>query len=250
MNFFKFFSKFFLGIFFPSHCISCEEIISKDALFCGPCWQKLSFITEPKCKICSYPFEVEISFMQPLCAKCLVKKPAFDKVITLFRYNSTIKKIIGDLKYRDQSFLAKKLAKILFDKIKNEIASHDLIIAVPLHPKRLKKRKFNQAILLAKNLVKFSPNLKFFPDFLFRVKDTKPQAQLRKQQREKNLKRGFLVNKIYQDSLKDKKVLLIDDVMTTGATLENCAKELKRRGAREVVVLVIAKTIFFNHGQN
>ena len=240
------FIKKILEIFFPSHCLSCAEIISKDALFCSHCWPKLQFITDPKCKICSYPFEVEITHMQPLCANCLVKTPSYDKVITLFGYNKIIKKVIGDFKYRDQSFLAKKFAKILFDKFKKEIAGCDLIVAVPLHPNRLKTRKFNQAVLLAKNLVKFLPESKFHPDLLFRIKDTAPQVNLKKEERKKNLKRGFLINQKYRDLVRDKKVLLIDDVMTTGATLENCAKELKRRKAKEVVVLVIAKTVFFN----
>lgn len=182
--------------------------------------------------------------MAPICSKCLIKTPSYDRVITIFRYNHIIKKIIGDLKYRDQSFLAKKFAKILFDKAKNEIATCDLMVAVPLHIKRLRKRKFNQAVLLCKNLLKFFPDKKFYPDFLFRVKNTVSQVELRKKQREKNLKRAFLVNKKYRDLVKNKKILLVDDVMTTGATLENCAKELKRRGAKEVTVLTIAKTVF------
>ncbi len=148
------------------------------------------------------------------------------------------------MKYRDQTFLAKKFARILFDKVKNEIVDCDLIIAAPLHLKRLKKRKFNQAGLLAKEISKFSKQSKFIPDFLIRVKNTRPQIELRKKQREKNLKRAFLVNKKYRELVKGKKILLIDDVMTTGATVENCAKELKRRGAKEVLVLTIAKTVF------
>lgn len=150
------------------------------------------------------------------------------------------------MKYRDQTFLAKKFAKILFDKVKNEITDCDFIVAAPLHIKRLKKRKFNQAGLLAKEISKISKKLKFIPDFLIRVKNTRPQVELRKKQREKNLKRAFLVNKKYRELAKGKKFLLIDDVMTTGATLENSAKELKRRGAREVLVLTIAKTVFNN----
>lgn len=148
------------------------------------------------------------------------------------------------MKYRDKNFLAKKFAKILYEKIRSEIATYDLIVAVPLHQKRLRKRKFNQAVLLCRELLKFFPKKNFYPDFLIRVKNTKPQVELRKKEREKNLKRAFLVNKKYRDEVMGKKILLVDDVMTTGATLENCAKELKRRGAKEVVSLVVAKTVF------
>lgn len=238
--------KKILEIFFPSHCVFCEKIISKDALFCNDCWPKLQFITDPKCKICSYPFEFQICHdtADLICSNCLVKKPSYDKSFTIFRYNYILKKVVSNLKYRDQTFLAKKFARILFDKVKNEIVDCDLIIAAPLHLKRLKKRKFNQAGLLAKEISKFSKQSKFIPDFLIRVKNTRPQIELRKKQREKNLKRAFLVNKKYRELVKGKKILLIDDVMTTGATVENCAKELKRRGAKEVLVLTIAKTVF------
>lgn len=235
-----------IEIFFPSHCLYCERIISKESLFCGDCWLKLQFITDPKCKICSYPFEIEISHMSPLCSKCLIKKPSYDKSIVIFRYNHFIKKIIGDLKYRDQNFLAKKFAKILSEKIRSEITTYDLIAAVPLHQKRLQKRRFNQAVLLCRELLKIFPTKIFYPDFLIRVKNTKSQVELKKKEREKNLKRAFLVNKKYRDEVKGKKILLVDDVITTGATLENCAKELRRRGAKEVVVLAVAKTVF--HG--
>jgi ComF family protein len=235
--------KKILEIFFPSHCLSCEETTSKDALFCSACWSKLQFITDPKCKICSYPFEAEINHMGAICSVCLIKKPSYDKSLTIFRYNKTIGKAISDLKYRDQTFLSKKFAKLLFNKAKNEIANCDIIVAVPLHVKRLRKRKFNQAVLLCRNLVKLFPEKNFYPDFLLRVKDTKSQVKLRKKEREKHLKSAFAMNKKFQNLIAGKKILLVDDVITTGATLENCAKELKKHKASEVVILTIAKTI-------
>lgn len=230
----------FLSIFFPSHCISCEKIISKESLFCSDCWQKLQFISEPKCQICSYPFEVELTISSPLCSKCLMQKPSFDRVITIYRFNQILSKSIGDLKYRDQTFLAKKFARILLPKIKSEIANCDILCVAPLHIKRLRKRKFNQAALIAREISKE----KFISDLLWRLKDTASQVFLKKNQREKNLKKVFLVNKKYREFVKGKKIILFDDVMTTGATVENCAKALKKYGAKEVIVVVIAKTIF------
>jgi ComF family protein len=234
------FLKKILEIIFPNHCLYCEEIITAEGLFCSNCWVKLQFITEPKCKICSYPFEIEIKHMKPFCAACLLKRPAYDKVVTIFRYNDVIGKAIGNLKYNDQTFLAKKLAKLLSEKAGDEIIDCDLICAVPLHLKKLRSRKFNQAILLGKYLSKE----KFIPDLLWRVADTKPQVALRKKEREKNLKRAFLVNKKYRKDLRGKKILLLDDVMTTGATLENCAKALRKCGVEKITTLTIAKTIF------
>lgn len=227
-------------IIFPSHCIACDKIVSTDALFCENCWPKLQFISEPKCTICAYPFEFQ--GLSLICGKCLTKKPSFDKAISVFRYNHILRKIVSSLKYRDQTFIAKKFARLLFDKSKNEIADCDLICAVPLHVKRLRKRKFNQAVLLAKSLWKFAPKKKFYPDFLVRTKHTKPQIELKQKDREQNLKNVFTVNEKYFEEVKGKKILLLDDVMTTGATLENCAKILKKQGARKVVVLTLART--------
>ncbi len=178
--------------------------------------------------------------MSPFCAACLTKRPAYDKVVTIFRYNEVIGRSIADLKYRDQTFIAKKFAKLLAEKAKNEIAECDIICPVPLHLKRLRQRKFNQAVLIGKYLSKE----KFIFDLLWRVADTLPQASLRKKEREKNLKRGFLVNKKYRNFLAGKKVILLDDVMTTGATVENCAKVLRKFGAEKITVLTIAKTVF------
>ncbi len=236
---FKFLKKF-LEIIFPSHCISCEEIVSKNALFCSDCFSKIQFITKPKCQVCSYPFEVEIKHLTALCSKCISKQPYYDKALAIFRYNEIIRKSLSALKYSDQTFLAKKFSHILLLNFKEEIANCDIICAVPLHKKRLQERKFNQAVLIAKNLAAE----KFIPDLLWRLVNTIPQVHLKKKQREKNLKKAFLVNKKYRDLVKGKKILLLDDVMTTGATLDNCAKVLKKFGAREVVVVAIAKTIF------
>jgi ComF family protein len=239
------FLKKILEIIFPSHCLFCSKIVSKKSLFCEICWPKLQFINEPKCTICGYPFEFQ--GLSLLCAKCLTKKPSFDKAISVFRYNHILRSVIGNLKYRDQTFLAQKFAPFLLEKIKNEIDILPIIVAVPLHKKRLQKRKFNQAVLLAKNLQKLAPQLDFFSDFLIRTKNTKPQATLRKKQRENNLKNVFAINKKYLNQVRGKNFLIIDDVTTTGATLENCAKVLKKHGAKKIIALTIAKTAFFTN---
>jgi ComF family protein len=231
--------KKILEVIFPSHCISCSEIVSSDGLFCDQCFPKLEFISDPKCQICSYPFEVELKHLPPFCGTCLAKKPNYHKVLTIYRYNETIAKSLSALKYSDQTFLAKKFSRILFTNFKEEIANCDIICAVPLHKKRLKERKFNQAVLIAKNLSKD----KFIPDLLWRLVNTAAQVKLKKKEREKNLKKAFLVNKKYHKLIKGKKILLLDDVMTTGATVNNCAKTLKKFGAKEIIILTVAKAV-------
>ncbi len=240
----KFLSKI-CEVFFPNHCLNCEKIINKEALFCSACFVKLQFITDPKCKICSYPFEIELEgkAANMPCGACIKDKPYFDKVITIFRYNQVIKKIIGDLKYRDQTFIAKKIAKLLSIKIAPELDNIDYITIVPLHLNKIKKRKFNQVALICFNILTKDLKKKYLPDLLFRTKETTTQTKLTQKQRQSNIKRAFMVNRKHQDLVKDKTVLLVDDVMTSGATIEACSKALKKRGVKKIIVLTLAKTV-------
>lgn len=238
----KFFKKIFEAVF-PCQCLCCSKVISEEALFCSTCWQKLQFITEPKCNICSHPFEQSSANSLLLCPICLIKKPPYKKAISLLHYNSAAKKIIGDLKYRDTTYLAKKLAKFLYNKTKSELENIDLVVAVPLHAKKLRQRKFNQSTLLAKELAKLL-NKEFSHDFLIKDQNTKPQASLTKKERQQNLKNAFKLNLKYQETVKNKNILLIDDVITTGSTLEACSKVLKKHGANDIVVLTVAKAVF------
>lgn len=249
-----------LEIVFPNHCLACNKMIGLEGLFCNDDWQKLRFITEPKCKICSQPFATEIEVADendnaPLCYKCLTTKPSYDSSITIFCYNDLLKKIIGDMKYRDATSLSKKFGKMLWQKIAPEIQNYNLIIAVPLHKRRLRERRFNQSALLVKAIIQNAKNNlkssdkrsrllpKFYPDILLRTKYTAAQVKLNRKMREKNLRGAFTINKKYHNKLNDTKILLIDDVMTTGATLENCALELKKAGANYITVVTVARTI-------
>ncbi len=234
------FWKNLLAIIWPKCCLSCDEIIAEEKIFCDSCAQKLHRINEPKCQICSFPFEVYLANKKPICGSCLRKKPAYDRVIAAFCYESTIGKAIGNLKYRDQHFVAKEIAKILSERAGREIANCDIITSIPLHPKKLRQRKFNQSALIANEISKTKTN----NQILWRVAEKTSQVGLTQKQRQNNLNRAFLVSKTYRNEVSGKKILLIDDVMTTGATLNSCAKELKRRKAKEVICLVLAKTIF------
>ena len=234
--------KKIINYIYPNHCLYCEKIINKEAFFCISCWSKLHFISNSRCKICSYPIEFE--GLEIICPKCLQQKPYFDKLISVFRYNYIIRKTVSNLKYQDQSFISKKLAKILYQRTIQEVNDFDIIISVPSHKKQLMKRKYNQATMLAKQYSKLIKNRNFYSDFLIKVKHTNPQTNLRKKERENNLNKAFELNKKYHSLIKNKRILLIDDVTTTGATLNNCAKILKKNGASKVFALTIAKTAF------
>ncbi len=231
-------------IIFPNHCLYCEKIISSEGLFCNDCWQKLQFITEPKCRICCNPFEFLPAGRSLICAKCLETKPPFDNAISIFRYNSVIGKIVSDLKYRDRTYIAKKLACFLSKAATEAITEADFIIAVPLHKNRLYQRKFNQSLILCKAIAKHAAKTKLRHDFLLRIKNTPAQVGLNKRQRQKNIVAAFKLNSKYCEIVKDKKILLLDDIMTTGTTLTSCAKILKKSGAAKVTLLTLARTVF------
>ena len=228
-------------ILFPNQCLHCSKNI--DGVFCQECWQKLQFISKPCCSICCHPFEFGNADDHLICAKCLTKPYHFKQLITLFCYNDIIAKIISAFKYQDQLFLAKKLALLLKPHLAYVANSCHLITVVPLHHKKLRSRKFNQSILLAKYLLDKQQFAKFIPDLLIRNHHTKSQISLNKKQRQQNLKKAFTIHPKKQNLVKNKKILIIDDVFTTGATINNCALVLKKNGAEEVFIATIAKTV-------
>lgn len=236
------FFKKFIQLLFPNTCLACNTIISFDGYFCANCWKELQFINHPKCQKCSFPFDFSLEVSDNICANCLKKKPFYDKVYTIFRYNSTIGNAIANFKYRDQTFIARKLAKIINKFTNIELKNYDLVIGVPLHKKKLRARKFNQAILLAKFLCKD----KLIYDLIIRIKNNNSQVNLGQKQRIKNIKSSFILNPKYKANMlvKNKKILIIDDVITTSSTINSIAKILKRNKAKKVDVLAIAKTIF------
>jgi len=231
----NFIAEAIIKLIFPDQCLTCNKIIS--GLFCNNCWQSLEFISSPHCIKCSHPFE--FGDCNTTCAKCLHQPYQFTKLITVFRYNKQIAKIIADFKYQDQLFLAKKLAILLKTKVSEQIQECDIVTAVPIHKKKLAKRKFNQSILLAKHMLTKEDRYKFVPDLLIRVHNDQSQTSLNRKQRQQ--KKIFLVNK--KDLVNGKNILLIDDVFTTGATLNSCSVALKKAGAKSIVVATIAKSV-------
>ncbi|MDA0902524.1 MAG: double zinc ribbon domain-containing protein, partial [Proteobacteria bacterium] len=169
---------------FPKACLICNEIIASGCL-CIAHFNELQFITKPACKICSYPFEFEIDDNM-LCPSCITNKPSYHKALSIFKYNQASKSIIGRLKYGDATYLAQHIAQLLYDNgkemLKNDV---DFIIPVPLHKKRLRKRRYNQSALICDNLSQLT-NLPTIKDLLIRTKNTPPQTSLNQKLRRKN----------------------------------------------------------------
>ncbi len=230
-----------LDLIYPPRCISCGSSITEHGNICGKCWDDINFISDPQCRICGFPFEMETE--ATLCAGCIQEEPHFSKARAVFLYDDASSKLITSFKYNDRienrapyaRWMARAGAEMLHDA--------DYIIPVPIHFGKLLLRKYNQAGLLALGVAKIAGR-KVLVNALIRKKYTKKQAGLNRKIRFKNISGAFKVNPKYASILKDKKILLIDDVITTGATADECAKILRKAKVAKVEVLTLAKTLY------
>ena len=227
-----------LNIFFPPACPVCRQYTYDPGTLCSECWNKINFITPPFCDKCSNPID-NGSDHTAICANCLSKPPPYNKTRALLYYDEFSKPIITQLKYYDKTYIAKYSANWLYSRYKDIIDSVDILTSVPLHKKRLSKRRYNQSALIAKHLSKESKSVQFIPDALIRKKNSIPQTQLTFKQRIVNLNNSFALNT--KRNIVGKKICIIDDVITTGTTIYQCSKLLVEGGAKEVNVIALAK---------
>lgn len=223
---------------FPSLCLSCKKIIS-NGFFCPTHWKDLEFITNV-CEICSGELSQLVEDIR-ICSKCLIKTPRYQKLIASLKYNKLAKKLISDYKYRDRISLSLFFTSIIKNKIKEIDDNIDYIIPVPLHKNRLISRRYNQSAIICKQIAK-ELNFIFIGDLLLRTRNTKSQNKLGKRARLENTRKAFEINKNYKNQMKGKNILLIDDIITTGSTIENCCLALKKQSANKIYICSIAKT--------
>ena len=222
--------KKFFDFFFPPQSIGCGK--GGDFL-CAECCGKLPRIVPPFCNRCGKP-QMSGSF----CPSCWGIKASIDGIRSPFYFEGTIRKAIHELKYYNLRALADPLAELLYVYMQMSDISCDIIIPVPLHRGRLRQRGYNQSGLLAARLGKLA-GLPVIEDCLVRVKDSKPQARTKSgEERRENVSGAFIC---HDGNLQGRRVLLIDDVCTTGATLEACAETLKKKGVISVWGLTIAR---------
>lgn len=222
----------------PYRCSSCSQLIDKEQGMCAPCFSKLNFITSPYCSCCGFPFEFFIEG-QNLCGRCVAKQPNYDLARSLFKFDLESKKLIHAFKYNDRTAHSKMFAKLIISRYKQEIEEVDLVIPVPMH--RIKRifRQYNPAQILAKDIADLL-KIPMVPDVLIKTKWTKPQTKLTKYQREKNLSGSLVFN--IKRIVKGMRVLLVDDVKTTGTTCNTCTKLLKTAGATSVKLVTVGMT--------
>jgi len=222
---------------YPPLCLGCSTEISTDG-FCGACWQETHFINGLVCDACGTPLLGDAN-TTAYCDTCLNEPPSWQRGRAAAIYNGGAAKSVMALKYADRWDLAKPLAKFML-ATDPSVLETDLVAPVPLHWSRLLRRKYNQAALLSQT-ISDTLDKPHIPDLLVRRKRTTIQKSMDREQRFDNLKDAFDLNARFGRRVQGKSVLLIDDVMTTGATLSACAKALKAAGSGDVNVLVFAR---------
>lgn len=229
---------------YPVDCTVCGGPAEDRRLpsICRPCWNSIGPIEGPVCPRCGRPFNSPLALMHSpshVCGSCRERPPIFDQALSPYRYEGALEQAIRLFKYRGRANLAYPLADLALVWM-DRIPTVDLVIPVPLHPSRLRKREYNQALLLADRIAR-RLSLPLSYDHLVRVRATRPQTELDRADRAGNVRRAFAVQQ--PAYLEGQRVLLVDDVFTTGATANECARTLRRAGVRSIAVLTLARRV-------
>jgi ComF family protein len=232
-----------LDLIYPNNCINCKTaILEKDYEFslCRDCWQSIENILPPFCSKCGAHLE-NITSVIDLCRDCQKQELYFDKAYSVFAFEGILKELIHKFKYSNKTMLAKVFAKMIFDFAMNfniPLSGYDIMLPVPLHSTRLREREYNQCEILAQQLQRFF-HLEISTKDVARIKHTRSQITLDKTARWENIVGAFKIRN--NQAFINKNVLIVDDLITTGATASELAKTLKESGAKMVSVLTIAK---------
>ena len=213
------------------NCLLCGTNTGED--FCAACYRDLPQLPVNHCPVCLWPVPTG-----EICGSCLKKPPAFTRTLAALRYTFPADALIHALKYQTNLAIAPVLAKLFIARLKTLEKMPDIIVPMPLHPIRLRERGFNQAMEISRTIAK-QTGIALLPDSCSRVKHTPPQTGLPWKERQKNIRRAFSCKM----DVAGKHVAIVDDVMTTGTTLNELAKVLRRQGASEISNWVIARTL-------
>ncbi len=221
-----------LNLLFPHRCIGCGR---EGELICSSCQINLPRIMPPVCPKCGRPQSSNI-----LCPDCVKRQSYVDGIRSPYRFEGLIRQAIHQFKYRNLRSLATLLAQLMNNYLKTYSVPGNILIPVPIHNKRIRERGYNQSLLLARKLGKLT-DLPVIENYLIRQIQSPPQARSASvEERHRNVADAFICN---DSGLRDRQVLLIDDVATSGATLDACAKVLKATGASSVWGLTLAREI-------
>lgn len=221
----------------PPRCPACGAIVRDDDAFCEPCWSRLDFLAGPACAACRLPFEQDLG-PEALCAECMALPPAHDGVRAAVAYCDTARALVLKLKHGRRIGMARVIGRHLSRHIEPDA----LLVPVPLHRWRIWRRGFNQSALVGAEVARRT-GLPLRTDLIERRKATPMLGGLGREGRVRTLRGAFAVPSEKRTELKGRTVLLVDDVYTSGATANACARVLKRAGAARVIVLCWARVL-------
>jgi len=230
-----------LDFLLPPHCAGCDALVGAPAQLCAACFQQMAFIGEPLCRRCGLPFSSnDEAGPSRLCARCAANPPAWRQARAAMLYDDAARRLILPLKHADRAETEPVLALHMQRAGAALLARADLLVPVPLHRWRLLQRRYNQAALLA-HAVGRRAQRPVVADALRRVRPTAPLGGLSAVQRRQMLSGAIEVRHSRRALLRGKRVLLIDDVLTSGATANACAQALLDAGAMSIDVLVASR---------
>jgi ComF family protein len=230
-----------LDFLYPPRCLKCETRVAINGSLCPACWLEGDFISGSICCRCGVPFEID-SGEGAQCGACIANPPSYDQARSIMVYNDASRPLVTGFKYGDRTERAPAFGRWLARAGTDLLATADLIIPVPLHPRRLIARRFNQSGMLAQSLGR-ETLIPVAVDGLVRLRATKQQVGLSHAKRKRNVRGAFIVRAGMTEAIKERHIVLIDDVITSGATIEACVRALRKAQAREVSVLSVARVV-------
>ncbi|NMC75279.1 MAG: ComF family protein [Geobacteraceae bacterium] len=233
----------FLDIIFPPLCHGCRAHVpgKGEIPLCAGCWDRIAPIASPLCPVCGAPFITEHGNDHP-CGPCLTERPPFAGARSAVEFHGMVQELVHRFKYGGKMYLARTLGLLAARALSGfaRDTAPECIIPVPLHTRRLRERGFNQSQLLGRILAE-RWSLPLSVNNLRRARWTEPQVGLSVSDRERNVRGAFTV--AHPERIREKRVLLVDDVYTTGSTVAECARTLARAGAKEVSVVTVARAV-------
>lgn len=226
----------------PPQCLACDAVVATPGSLCSECWMDAKFITAPHCSVCGVPYSFDPG-ADAVCGACSRAQPLFDRARAVLRYDDLGRRLVVGFKHGDRTHGAPTFGRWLARAGAALIADTEIATPVPLHRLRLVRRRFNQSAMLAHAICRSAAgcDLRFTPDLLLRRRHTPNQAGLNAAQRRRNVRNAFAVNPRRSGEVEGRRILLVDDVFTTGATVSECAHVLRRAGASAVDVLTLAR---------
>ncbi|WP_029010684.1 ComF family protein [Azospirillum halopraeferens] len=230
-----------LDALLPPRCLSCGTGVDRQGGLCPSCWAGLTFIAAPLCACCGLPFEYAVPG-ETLCGACIADPPLFARARSVLVYDDASRPLVLGFKHGDRTHAAGPFGAWMARAGADVLAGADLLVPVPLHRWRLFARRYNQSALLALAVARLS-GVAAAPDLLVRRRRTRSQGGLDRTGRQRNVAGAFALRPGRADRVAGRTVVLVDDVLTTGATLSECARVLLRAGAARVEVLTLARVI-------